>query len=82
MKTQTLKIVGGSIILTVVSGCGFVGGTDGKTLTTFGISRWTDGQTQQEIGIGKGMDNNLSMARPNTFGNRSPAASAAFNGDN
>ena len=60
------------------AGCGTVHGTDGKTLTTLGIARWTEGQTLLESGIGKGMDTSLSHNRPNTFNGRSPAVGKMF----
>ena len=69
----------GLLLALTIGGCGAVHGTDGKTLTTLGIARWTEGQTQSEIGAGKGMDNNLSTARPGTFNDRSPAMSSMYN---
>lgn len=58
------------------TGCGTVHGTDGQTLTSLGLTRWTNGKTQTEVGVGKGMDRSMGHYRANTFGDRSSDAMA------
>ena len=84
-KNRTLYafifLVFASLFVAAVGGCGMVHGTDGRTTTIVGFGRTTEGQVQSEVGIGKGMDTNLSHARNNTFSNRSAAASSVLGGN-
>jgi len=79
----SLFVTGSALSLCLsMTGCGAVHGTDGETLSAIGLVRMTKGQTQTEVGLGKGMDTNLSNPRANTFGLRSPAAAKAYGGNN
>lgn len=68
--------------LAMIGGCGYIHGTDGRTVSILGIGRVTDAQTQTEWGLGKGMDTNLSNPRSNTFSDRSPAMKAMYGENN
>ncbi len=74
-------IIAVSAIVGMIGGCGYIHGTDGRTVSILGFGRVTDAQTQTEWGIGGGMNSNLSNPRANTFSDRSVAVAKMYGGE-
>lgn len=80
MKSR-VKILGIVVLALFAVGCGRAYSTDGKTVTVLGWGYVTDGMTSSEMGVGTGMNKNISNPRDTAFSDRSAAAIAALGGN-